>query len=195
MKNTDFLSNILICLSCYWLYYLFLVWNVIIIMFQHVQGVDHLVLAKKVFVNDVVDNVRHFTWYKVTLYSPVSITSSILSPFSYHFHLLITCLLIFFQSKQEMMYVCICYLVKLLGYLSQFDPLFSYVPECYPESVIDSFHALRRGDPPFVFVEGNDIIIVFLPLPMYRYNITYLFRVPRSRINPSYQLLNWTLQW
>lgn len=46
------------------------------------------------------------------------------------------------------------FLARLVEHMSKFDPLFSYLPEFYLETVIDSFHALRRGDPPPPFTEG-----------------------------------------
>lgn len=43
--------------------------------------------------------------------------------------------------------------MKLLEEASKYDPLFIYVPEFYLETTIDSFHALRRGDPPLAMTE------------------------------------------
>jgi Kip1 ubiquitination-promoting complex protein 1 len=48
------------------------------------------------------------------------------------------------------MYATCMWLVQLLLVLSKRDPLFSYIPEFYVETLVDSFHALRRSDPPFV---------------------------------------------
>lgn len=86
------------------------------------EGVEHLLLAKKVFRDDVIDHIRLCTWHKVVLFHP---------------------------QKQESMWDSVNFLVKLFSYFTNLNPLFSYVPEFYIESLIDTFHALRRGDPPF----------------------------------------------
>jgi hypothetical protein len=56
----------------------------------------------------------------------------------------------FARWKLRGMYATCMWLVQLLLMLSKQDPLFSYVPEFYVETLVDSFHALRRSDPPFV---------------------------------------------
>jgi len=84
--------------------------------------VEHLILAKKVFLDDAVDRVRTCAWNRVWLFE---------------------------QHKQEQMFSSVCYMVHILEFFSHFNPLFSYIPEFYLESLIDSFHALRRGDPAF----------------------------------------------
>jgi Kip1 ubiquitination-promoting complex protein 1 len=47
------------------------------------------------------------------------------------------------------------FLVKVMSYTTNFDPVFSYVPESYIETLIECFHSLRRGDPPFSFTESE----------------------------------------
>lgn len=56
----------------------------------------------------------------------------------------------FARWKLRGMYATCMWLVQLLLVLSKRDPLFSFVPEFYVETLVDSFHALRRSDPPFV---------------------------------------------
>jgi Kip1 ubiquitination-promoting complex protein 1 len=92
-----------------------------------------------VFRDDLVQHVRLCALHKVMLYSQVTMISIWLT----------------YKWKQDTMYSCVTFMVALLQHLSQFNPLFSYVPEFYLETLIDSFHALRRGDPSFVMTEGN----------------------------------------
>ncbi len=61
------------------------------------------------------------------------------------------------QWKQETMFSCIISLVTLMDFLSHFDPLFNYIPEYYLETLIDSFHALRRGDPPLAMADPSRV--------------------------------------
>ncbi|PRP88001.1 hypothetical protein PROFUN_04429 [Planoprotostelium fungivorum] len=86
------------------------------------ENTDRLQFAKKIFLTDVIDHVRRCAWIAASLYN---------------------------KTKQEAMFEMDLYLVSLLDHVSQYDPIFSYVPECYIEVLVDCFHALRRGDPPF----------------------------------------------
>ena len=48
------------------------------------------------------------------------------------------------------------YLVRFLEFFSEKQPVaFSYIPKVYLTTFLDSFHVVRRGDPPFDF--GNDL--------------------------------------
>lgn len=79
--------------------------------------------ARTVYREDLIDCVRKCTWYRVTMFA---------------------------RWKLRGMYATCMWLVQLLLVLSKRDPLFSFVPEFYVETLVDSFHALRRSDPPFV---------------------------------------------
>eukprot|EP00245_Coleochaete_scutata_P018512 TRINITY_DN967_c1_g2_i1.p1 TRINITY_DN967_c1_g2~~TRINITY_DN967_c1_g2_i1.p1 ORF type:complete len:984 (+),score=172.68 TRINITY_DN967_c1_g2_i1:39-2954(+) len=83
---------------------------------------EHYREARNVYRDDVIENVRHCTWYRVSLFG---------------------------RWKQEGMYYACVWIVQLLLATSAAGNIFSYVPECYVETLIDSFHALRRSDPPF----------------------------------------------
>ncbi|KAL3692194.1 hypothetical protein R1sor_005845 [Riccia sorocarpa] len=71
----------------------------------------------------LIECVRRCTWYRVSLFS---------------------------RWKQRGMYATCMWVVQLLLVFSKKDQLFGYVPEFYVETLVDSFHALRRSDPPFV---------------------------------------------
>jgi Kip1 ubiquitination-promoting complex protein 1 len=79
--------------------------------------------ARTLYREDLIDCVRQCTWYRVTMFA---------------------------RWKLRGMYATCMWLVQLLLVLSKRDPLFSYIPEFYVETLVDSFHALRRSDPPFV---------------------------------------------
>eukprot|EP00898_Chlorokybus_atmophyticus_P004629 jgi/Chlat1/5167/Chrsp33S05151 len=101
--------------------------------------VRHLKEARAVFREDVIENVRMCAWYRVTLFG---------------------------RWKQQGMYACCGFIVQLLLAASKRNRLFSYVPEFYVETLVESFHALRRGDPPFeptsTMDQGLDSIVTFL---------------------------------
>eukprot|EP01114_Cavostelium_apophysatum_P005195 TRINITY_DN1593_c0_g1_i2.p1 TRINITY_DN1593_c0_g1~~TRINITY_DN1593_c0_g1_i2.p1 ORF type:complete len:489 (+),score=140.49 TRINITY_DN1593_c0_g1_i2:334-1800(+) len=88
---------------------------------------NHFNKAKRLFKDDAADYVRLGAWQKVQLFQ---------------------------EWKQESMFHYVLYIVRLLNRLSDFNPLFSYVPEFYLDTLIDAFHALRRGDPPLLLTEG-----------------------------------------
>ncbi|XP_021274649.1 E3 ubiquitin-protein ligase RKP [Herrania umbratica] len=72
---------------------------------------------------EVIDFVRHCTWYRVSLFS---------------------------RWKQRGMYATCMWIVQLLLVLSKLDSVFIYIPEFYLEALVDCFHVLRKSDPPFV---------------------------------------------
>jgi len=98
------------------------------------ENVETLLSAKKISTEDLVHNIRQCMWYRVTLFT---------------------------QWKKEAMFSCVSYLVSLIQSLSHLDPLFSYIPEFYLETLIDSFHALRRGDPPLIMTDASRINELF----------------------------------
>ncbi|CAI0554663.1 unnamed protein product [Linum tenue] len=79
--------------------------------------------ARNDYREEVIDCVRHCTWYRITLFS---------------------------RWKQRGMYAACMWVVQLLLVLSKVDSLFLYVPEYYLETMVDCFHVLRKSDPPFV---------------------------------------------
>ena len=82
----------------------------------------HLKEARAVFREDVIESVRACCWHRLGLFSAL---------------------------KQDYMVMIVSCLVKLLLRVSESrSKLFRYVPEAYIECIIDTFHALRRGDPP-----------------------------------------------
>ncbi|XP_072990880.1 E3 ubiquitin-protein ligase RKP [Typha latifolia] len=87
------------------------------------EQVKRLKEARYVYREELVDCVRHSAWYRISLFS---------------------------RWKQRGMYATCMWAVDLLLALSDSDSLFLYIPEYYVESLVDSFHALRRSDPPFV---------------------------------------------
>ncbi|KAG0626698.1 hypothetical protein M758_2G144800 [Ceratodon purpureus] len=96
--------------------------------------------ARTVYREDLIDCVRQCTWYRVTMFA---------------------------RWKLRGMYATCMWLVQLLLVLSKKDPLFSFVPEFYVETLVDSFHALRRSDPPFVtpsslLQQGLSPLVTFL---------------------------------
>lgn len=102
----------------------------------------HLREARAVFREDVIESARLCAWYRVTLYS---------------------------KWKQELMFGACSYLMRLMLACSASDTTFAYVPEFYVETLVDSFHALRRGDPPYQrgttrFLAGVGSMIDFLVL-------------------------------
>ncbi|XP_071735461.1 E3 ubiquitin-protein ligase RKP [Rutidosis leptorrhynchoides] len=79
--------------------------------------------ARSVYREEVIDSVRHCTWYRISLFA---------------------------RWKQRGMYATCMWIVQLLLVLSKMDLVFSYVPEFYLETLVDCFHVLRKSDPPFV---------------------------------------------
>ncbi|XP_031262004.1 E3 ubiquitin-protein ligase RKP isoform X4 [Pistacia vera] len=79
--------------------------------------------ARNNYRGDVIDCVRHCTWYRVSLFS---------------------------RWKQRGMYAACMWIVQLLLVLSKMDLVFIYIPEFYLEALVDCFHVLRKSDPPFV---------------------------------------------
>lgn len=79
--------------------------------------------ARNIYREEVIDCVRHCTWYRISLLS---------------------------HWKQRGMYAACMRTVQLLLVLSKDDSLFSFVPEFYLEALVDCFHVLRKSDPPFV---------------------------------------------
>uniref|UniRef100_A0A7I4BXX7 RING-type E3 ubiquitin transferase n=1 Tax=Physcomitrium patens TaxID=3218 RepID=A0A7I4BXX7_PHYPA len=104
------------------------------------EYVKRLKEARTLYREDLIDCVRQCTWYRVTMFA---------------------------RWKLRGMYATCMWLVQLLLVLSKRDPLFSYVPEFYVETLMDSFHALRRSDPPFVspsslLQQGLSPLVTFL---------------------------------
>ncbi|KAJ4732688.1 E3 ubiquitin-protein ligase RKP [Rhynchospora pubera] len=87
------------------------------------EQVKRLKEARSVYHEELVDSVRHCSWYRISLFS---------------------------RWKLRGMYASCMWVVDLLLVLSDSDSVFLYVPEYYVESLVDSFHALRRSEPPFV---------------------------------------------
>lgn len=79
--------------------------------------------ARNNYREEVVDSVRHCAWYRISLFS---------------------------RWKQRGMYATCMWTVQLLLVLSKMDSVFVYIPEYYLEALVDCFHVLRKGDPPFV---------------------------------------------
>ncbi|XP_024023617.1 E3 ubiquitin-protein ligase RKP isoform X2 [Morus notabilis] len=79
--------------------------------------------ARNNYREEVVDCVRHCAWYRISLFS---------------------------RWKQRGMYATCMWTVQLLLVLSKVDSVFLYIPEYYLEALVDCFHVLRKGDPPFV---------------------------------------------
>ncbi|CAI0428813.1 unnamed protein product [Linum tenue] len=79
--------------------------------------------ARNDYREEVIDCVRHCTWYRITLFS---------------------------RWKQRGMYATCMWIAQLLLVLSKVDSLFLYAPEYYLEAMVDCFHVLRKSDPPFV---------------------------------------------
>lgn len=102
--------------------------------------VRHLRDARIVYKEEVIDRVRRAAWYRVALFS---------------------------KWKQEGIYASCVWIVQLLLATSRRGVLFSYVPEFYVETLVDSFHALRRSDPPFappaaLLQRGLSSLVTFL---------------------------------
>eukprot|EP00850_Spirogloea_muscicola_P003185 SM000012S25447 [mRNA] locus=s12:1115664:1123627:- [translate_table: standard] len=100
----------------------------------------HLAVAREVYGADVLEHVRRCVWYRVTCFA---------------------------TWKQEAMYATCIWIVKLLMALSKSGDVFAYVPEYYLETMVDSFHALRRSDPPlapasFLLRQGLSSLVTFL---------------------------------
>eukprot|EP01105_Mastigella_eilhardi_P026976 TRINITY_DN8041_c0_g1_i1.p1 TRINITY_DN8041_c0_g1~~TRINITY_DN8041_c0_g1_i1.p1 ORF type:complete len:1095 (+),score=263.00 TRINITY_DN8041_c0_g1_i1:275-3286(+) len=57
--------------------------------------------------------------------------------------------ILFGKARQEALHKVMCFSVRILLRACTQDPLFSYLPEWYVEAAIDSFHALRKMDPPY----------------------------------------------
>ncbi|XP_010681095.2 E3 ubiquitin-protein ligase RKP [Beta vulgaris subsp. vulgaris] len=79
--------------------------------------------ARNIYREEVIDCVRHSTWYRISLLS---------------------------RWKQRGMYAACMWIVQLLLVISKDDVLFSFVPDFYLEALVDCFHVLRKSDPPFV---------------------------------------------
>lgn len=99
----------------------------------------HLKEACNLFREDVVESVRQCSWYKALLYT---------------------------TWKQEALFAMCIFQTRLLLEVSKHDKLLQFVPESYVETVMDSFHAFRRGDPPVRCLLGYGLedIITFLVL-------------------------------
>lgn len=79
--------------------------------------------ARSIYREEVIDCVRHSTWYRISLLS---------------------------RWKQRGMYAACMWIVQFLLVVSKDDALFSFIPEFYLEALVDCFHVLRKSDPPFV---------------------------------------------
>ncbi|XP_022132552.1 E3 ubiquitin-protein ligase RKP isoform X2 [Momordica charantia] len=79
--------------------------------------------ARSTYRDEVIDCVRHCAWNRISLFS---------------------------RWKQRGMYAMCMWTVQLLLVLSKMDSVFVYIPEFYVETLVDCFHVLRKGDPPFV---------------------------------------------
>ncbi|XP_042391139.1 E3 ubiquitin-protein ligase RKP isoform X2 [Zingiber officinale] len=88
-----------------------------------IEQVKRLKEARNAYREELVDCVRQCAWYRISLFS---------------------------RWKQRGMYATCMWVVELLLVLSNSDTCFCYVPEFYLESLVDTFHALRKSDPPFV---------------------------------------------
>ncbi|XP_024400550.1 E3 ubiquitin-protein ligase RKP [Physcomitrium patens] len=96
--------------------------------------------ARTVYREDLIDCVRQCTWYRVTMFA---------------------------RWKLRGMYATCIWVAQLLLVLSKKDSIFSFVPEFYVETLVDSFHVLRRSDPPFVtpsslLQQGLSPLVTFL---------------------------------
>ncbi|KAL5703827.1 RING-type E3 ubiquitin transferase [Ranunculus cassubicifolius] len=87
------------------------------------KQVKRLKEARNMYREEIVDCVRQCAWHRISLFA---------------------------RWKLRGMYATCMWIVQLLLVLSKDDSLFIYTPEYYLETLIDSFHALRRSDPPFV---------------------------------------------
>lgn len=87
------------------------------------EQLKHLKEARSIYREEVIDCVRHCTWYRISLFS---------------------------RWKQRGMYAACMWSVQLLLVLSKMDSIFCYIPEFYVEALVDCFHVLRKSDPPFV---------------------------------------------
>lgn len=79
--------------------------------------------ARSVYREEVIDCVRHSAWYRISQLS---------------------------RWKQRGMYATCMWIVQFLLAVSKIDSIFIYIPEFYLETLVDCFHVLRKGDPPFV---------------------------------------------
>merc|ERR1719387_922737 len=100
----------------------------------------HLKEACAMFRDDVIESVRQCSWYRAMLY---------------------------FAWKQEAMFSMCVFQARLLLKAAGHAKLFQFVPESYVETLMDSFHALRRGDPLFAPVRsllgrGLEDVVTFL---------------------------------
>jgi hypothetical protein len=103
---------------------------------------EHVLAAVQLYRDELLDSIRANAWHHCTLTA---------------------------TKKQNVMYNKIRFMTSLLEFLSQKggDDIFSYVPEYYLETIVDTFHALRRADPPFAFTssakaDGLSDVISFL---------------------------------
>ncbi|XP_023543397.1 E3 ubiquitin-protein ligase RKP isoform X2 [Cucurbita pepo subsp. pepo] len=87
------------------------------------EQIKRLKEARSSYRDEVIDCVRHCAWNRISLLS---------------------------QWKQRGMYAMCMWAVQLLLVLSKMDSMFIFVPEFYVEALVDCFHVLRKGDPPFV---------------------------------------------
>lgn len=88
-----------------------------------IEQVKRLKDVRNGYREELVECVRQCAWYRITLFS---------------------------RWKQRGMYATCMWIVEMLLVLSNTESVFLYVPEYYLESLVDGFHTLRRGDPPFV---------------------------------------------
>ncbi|KAL6552196.1 hypothetical protein OROGR_008350 [Orobanche gracilis] len=117
--------------------------------------VKRLKEARSVYREEVMDCVRHSAWFRSSLAIRIAVSSFSflrlsLNPlgtkkFSRWYRLSF-----FSRWKQRGMYAACMWIVQLLLVLSKVDSAFLYIPEYYLETVVDCFHVLRKGDPPFV---------------------------------------------
>jgi len=89
-------------------------------------ALENLEISKKVFREEIEDNVRQYCWHQIRLFE---------------------------KSKLETILKHYDFLLNLLQSHAKHD-LYPFIPEFYLETVIDSFHALRRADPPFLFADN-----------------------------------------
>ena len=92
--------------------------------------VKNLKETRRLFCQDVVDAVRQCYWHKAVIYQPWRLKA------------------IFHACGQT---------ARLISGLSKRGNVFKYVPEAYMESMVDSFHTLRRGESVGQFVAMPDL--------------------------------------
>lgn len=58
------------------------------------------------------------------------------------------------------MYKLVTYIVRLLEHIAhEYPEIFAYIPQMYLETFVDSFHSLRRADPPYDLLHGTLALI------------------------------------